>query len=73
MTQRYNTDSGNLGAKTGFIFMGTSIIHGVMSWFWIPETKNLSTEELDVLFEEKVSARHFAPREAAMAASKADM
>lgn len=44
-----------------------------MAWFWIPETKGLSTEELDLLFEEKVSARKFATREVSIAASKQDM
>ncbi len=69
----YNVDAGNLGAKTGFIFTGTTIVHLVMSWMWIPETKGLTTEDLDILFEEKVPARRFAPREAALVATKADM
>ncbi|KAG9235450.1 putative maltose permease MAL61 [Amylocarpus encephaloides] len=53
-------DAGNLGAKTGFIFMGTSIILFVWAWFWVPETKGLSTEELDLLYERGVEPRFFA-------------
>lgn len=69
----YNVDAGNLGAKTGFIFMGLSIILFVLAWLYIPETKGLTTEEIDVLYEEKVAPRKFAKRETAIAASKVDM
>ncbi|KAF4621703.1 hypothetical protein G7Y89_g14502 [Cudoniella acicularis] len=41
--------SGNLGAKTGFIFMGCSIVLFMMAFLWIPETQGLTTEEI-VLF-----------------------
>ncbi|CAG8951716.1 hypothetical protein HYFRA_00005516 [Hymenoscyphus fraxineus] len=51
--------SGNLGAKTGFVFAGTSILLGIMAWLWLPETRGLSTEELDRLYEERVSPREF--------------
>lgn len=51
--------SGNLGAKTGFVFMGSSIILFVLAYFWIPETHGLTTEELDGLYENKVGPRKF--------------
>lgn len=51
--------SGNLGAKTGFVFMGSSIILFVMAYLWIPETHGLTTEEIDHLYESKVSPRRF--------------
>ena len=51
--------SGNLGAKTGFVFMGSSVILFVMAYFWIPETHGLTTEEIDRLYESKVSPRKF--------------
>lgn len=34
-----NTDAGNLGGKTGFIFFGTGIVTAVIGFFLIPETK----------------------------------
>jgi hypothetical protein len=51
--------SGNLGAKTGFVFMGCSMVLLVLAYFWIPETRGLSTESIDGLYEEGVSPRRF--------------
>jgi hypothetical protein len=51
--------SGNLGAKTGFVFMGSSILLLVLAWLWIPETRGLSTEEIDSLYERGVNPRRF--------------
>lgn len=51
--------SGNLGAKTGFVFMGSSILLLFVSYFWIPEISGLTTEEIDYLYENKVSPRRF--------------
>ncbi|EHL00317.1 putative Maltose permease MAL61 [Glarea lozoyensis 74030] len=51
------SSSGNLGAKTGFIFMATSLILFAWSWYWIPETKGLGTEEIDMLYERSIPPR----------------
>jgi Sugar (and other) transporter len=51
--------SGNLGAKTGFVFMGCSVVLLGLAWFWIPETKGLSTDVVDGLYEGGVSPRRF--------------
>jgi hypothetical protein len=51
--------SGNLGAKTGFVFVGCSAVLLVLAYFWIPETSGLSTEGIDGLYEEGVSPRRF--------------
>lgn len=51
--------SGNLGAKTGFVYMGSSFVLLLVAFFWIPETKGLSTEELDYLYENGVPPRKF--------------
>jgi len=51
--------SGNLGAKTGFVFMGNSILLLVLAWLWIPETRGLSTGEIGSLFERVLSPRRF--------------
>jgi hypothetical protein len=51
--------SGNLGAKTGFVFMGTSVVLLVLAWVYIPETRGLSTEVIDGLYEGGVKPRRF--------------
>lgn len=45
----YNIDSGNLGAKTGFVFAGTSVLLFCISWFVVPETSGLTVEEIGML------------------------
>jgi hypothetical protein len=50
--------SGNLGAKTGLVFMGSSILLFVMAFLWIPETQGLTTEDIDYLYK-KVNPRRF--------------
>jgi hypothetical protein len=51
--------SGNLGAKTGFVFMGFSCLLLGLAWWWIPETKGLSTEAIDELYERGVAPRRW--------------
>ncbi|KAL1651650.1 hypothetical protein SLS61_005312 [Didymella pomorum] len=55
----YNTDSGNLGARTGFVFMGTSVILLIGSWFLVPDLQGFTTEEVDWLYTQKIPVRHF--------------
>lgn len=54
-----NSDAGNLGAKVGFVFAGFGVPLCILIFFYIPETKGLSFEDLDMLFENKVNTRHF--------------
>jgi SP family general alpha glucoside:H+ symporter-like MFS transporter len=56
----YNVDSGNLGAKTGFIYAGLTVIVFGISWFIIPETAGLSVEDIDTAYEKGTSPRDFA-------------
>ena len=58
----YNVDSGNLGARTGFVFAGLSVLLIVGAWFLIPETSGLTAEEIDRAYEEKVAVRNFQQR-----------
>jgi hypothetical protein len=58
--------SGNLGAKTGFVFMGSSILLLVMAFLWIPETQGLTTEDIDYLYKKKISPRRFRRNEIAL-------
>ncbi|KAF3390848.1 Alpha-glucosides permease MPH2 [Talaromyces pinophilus] len=56
----YNVDSGNLGAKTGFIYAGLTVVVFAISWFIIPETAGLSVEDIDNAYEKGTSPREFA-------------
>ncbi|CAI7614835.1 unnamed protein product [Penicillium manginii] len=55
-----NPDEGNLRGKTGFIFGFFSIIASIWTYYYLPETKGRSFEELDHMFQQKVPARKFA-------------
>ncbi|RMZ78327.1 hypothetical protein DV738_g3839, partial [Chaetothyriales sp. CBS 135597] len=48
-----------LGAKTGFVFAGTCLISLTATIFFVPETKDRSYAELNILFREKVPAWRF--------------
>ncbi|OAL49793.1 general substrate transporter [Pyrenochaeta sp. DS3sAY3a] len=56
----FNADAGNLGGKIGFIFAALSFLGFSLSFVFLPETKAKSFQELDYLFERRVSARNFA-------------
>ncbi|KAK2757487.1 MFS sugar transporter [Colletotrichum kahawae] len=55
----YNVDSGNLGARTGWIYAGTSVFLFVGGWLWIPNTTGMTTEEIDHAYESGVAPRNF--------------
>jgi SP family general alpha glucoside:H+ symporter-like MFS transporter len=54
-----NPTAWNLRGKGGFIWCGFALISWIWSYYRLPETKGLSANELDVLFEQKVTARRF--------------
>lgn len=49
----------NWAGLTGFFFAGLTAILAVFMYFMLPECKGRTYAELDVLFENKVSARRF--------------
>lgn len=49
----------NLRGRAGFFWFGTGALVALWSFFRLPETKDRTYEELDVLFHEKISARNF--------------
>lgn len=49
----------NLRGRAGFFWFGTGALTALWSYFRLPETKDRTYEELDVLFHEKISARKF--------------
>ncbi|KAF2185845.1 general substrate transporter [Zopfia rhizophila CBS 207.26] len=54
-----NPDAGNLGAKVGFVFFGLGVPLCIAFYFLIPETRGLSFDDMDYLFNKKVSCRRF--------------
>lgn len=47
------------GAKTALFYAGTNLICNIWCWFRLPETKDRTFGEIDLLFERKVPARKF--------------
>ncbi|RFU24883.1 hypothetical protein B7463_g11453, partial [Scytalidium lignicola] len=54
-----DSDQGNWKGKLGFLFAGIAALCVVWCYFCLPETKDRTFEELDILFEERVSSRKF--------------
>lgn len=52
-------DPGYLGARIGFVWGAFSLFGAVFVYFCVPELSGRSLEELDEMFNEKVSARKF--------------
>lgn len=56
---RYLTDNFSQGGKYGYIFAASNVICFIWYYFFIPETKGRSLEEIDELFEKKVATKDF--------------
>jgi SP family general alpha glucoside:H+ symporter-like MFS transporter len=54
-----NPTEGNWHGKAGFFWGGTCLMCFVWAWFRLPETKDRTFAELDLLFAEGVGARKF--------------
>ncbi|KAK9364827.1 general substrate transporter [Lipomyces kononenkoae] len=54
-----NPTAWNWGARAGFFWGGACTLGLLFTYFFIPEPKDRTTAELDLLFEKKVSARRF--------------
>ncbi|KAI1819049.1 sugar transporter [Xylaria intraflava] len=59
-TYMINPVEWNWSGKSGFFWGGTAFLVFVWSYFRLPEVKDRTYEELDILFMRKVSARKFA-------------
>jgi SP family general alpha glucoside:H+ symporter-like MFS transporter len=55
-----NPGAWNWGAKAGFFYAGTCFVCFLWAFFRLPEPKGRTYGELDILFEKRVPARHFA-------------
>ena len=54
-----NPSAWNLRGKAGIVWASTCLLSHVWTFFRLPEPKGLTYCELDVLFENKASARKF--------------
>ncbi|KAH3680204.1 hypothetical protein WICMUC_000469 [Wickerhamomyces mucosus] len=54
-----NPGNANLKGKTAFVWFATAFLTWIWSIFRLPETKDRTYEELDILFEKRVPARKF--------------
>lgn len=55
-----NPSAWGWSARTGFFWAGSCFIGLIFSYFFVPEPKDRTIAELDLLFEKKVSASNFA-------------
>lgn len=55
----YNVDSGRLGSRVGFVHAGMTILLLVGVWFLVPDTTNMTTQEIDDAYHNGVSPRSF--------------
>jgi hypothetical protein len=55
----YNVDSGNLGARTGLVFAGVSVLLTWGAWVLVPDLEGLSTEDVDVFYQDRIPVRRF--------------
>ncbi|KAK7225069.1 hypothetical protein V2G26_013072 [Clonostachys chloroleuca] len=53
------TTGANLGGKCGYVWGGTGFFCFVMAYFFLPEMKDRSYREIDILFKRKVPARQW--------------
>ena len=54
-----NSEALNWGAKTGFFWAGITFCFLIWAFFQVPEPRGRTYGELDLLFEKKISPRHF--------------
>jgi len=58
-----NADQANWQGKIGFLFFGLGIACTAWCYFYLPETRGRTFEELDIMFERRVSSREFSTYE----------
>lgn len=56
---RFSRSAWNWGAKAGLFYAGTNLLCNIWCWFRLPETKDRTFGEIDILFENHVPARKF--------------
>ncbi|KAI5359228.1 putative major facilitator, sugar transporter, major facilitator superfamily [Septoria linicola] len=54
-----NPTGGNLGGKCGYVWGGTALVCLVIAYFGLPEMKNRSYREIDIMFKRRIPARQW--------------
>lgn len=54
-----NADGWGWGAKSGYFFLGFDIAFFIYLFFYLPETRNRTTAEIEYLFQKRVPCRKF--------------
>ncbi|KAH7068964.1 general substrate transporter [Paraphoma chrysanthemicola] len=54
-----NPKEANLGGKCGYVWGGTGFVCFALAWLYLPEMKNRSYREIDILFKRRVPARQW--------------
>ncbi|KAH7142587.1 alpha-glucosides permease MPH2/3 [Dactylonectria estremocensis] len=54
-----NPEYGNMGGKCGYVWGATGLICTVVAFFYLPEMKNRSYREIDIMFKRKIPARQW--------------
>jgi SP family general alpha glucoside:H+ symporter-like MFS transporter len=54
-----NPDAWNWGAKSGYFFLGFDIAFFIYLFYYLPETRNRTTAEIEYLFQKRVPCRKF--------------
>ncbi|GKZ69423.1 hypothetical protein AnigIFM60653_009217 [Aspergillus niger] len=54
-----DTTGSNWGGKLGFLFAGIGVLDTLWCYFFLPETKGRTFEELDFMFQQKLPTRQF--------------
>jgi hypothetical protein len=55
----YNLDSGRLGSRVGFVHAGITTLLLVGVWFLVPDTTNMTSQEIDGAYHSGVQPRSF--------------
>jgi SP family general alpha glucoside:H+ symporter-like MFS transporter len=58
-SQMLNGTGWNLAGKCGYVWGGTAVVCWIMAYFFLPELKDRSYREADILFNRNVPARKF--------------
>lgn len=59
MPYMLNSNEADWGGKAGFLFGAISIMCLIWCYFRLPESRNRTYEELDILFQRRIPARRF--------------
>ena len=63
MTIADTVQGGNLAGKCGYVWGATGLLCFIVAYFFLPEMKNRSYREIDILFNRKVPARKWTKTE----------